>query len=556
MTQRIDRRNFLRLLAALRAGAAVASTPGALRPTTLDLRQPLRLAVACMTNRMDPAAYYRPWFAVDVEAKVPIRLRHDVWDFGDTSGRFVEGFVTARQMIEPTPEMLSSERRIRRYLNSLIGPAGVIDNPDQKAPDHLFSQGSALYGLVTDYQDDPTPTLRARIDRFIAGLDRLAVHESDYLWFPQVATKVAPCSHMAAYHVLPVTRFYELTHHQPALKYAEALSRWAYYHDPTVTQDGVITKTFWEGHLHAWMDTFSGILRCSRAGGNLPHAEVAERSRRLYEWVRANHTSSFGWVADSVGSKTCETDTITSFIRLALELIKEGHTDYWSDVERFVRNQLVENQFRDLSSLHIQDPQTAQGLRGAFESYADPNTLLAIEKGTVEGCCINGGIRGLYLAYENAFHEDAQEIRVNLLLSTASRDLELVSYMPFEGRVDVHPHSEKPVLVRCPAWLEPGKVEVKGPASVQAEVKGQAHWLRLMGLRAGSAVVLRFEQPAKWQTHNVGGKTYRAYWRGDTVVRIEPAGEPYPIYQRGAFLRDRAPLKAVPLAYRQASVLW
>src|SRR5207249_11734870 len=114
------------------------------------------------------------------------------------------------------------------------------------------------------------------------------------------------------------------------------------------------------------MDTFSGIIRCSRAGSGLDHAEVTGRSRKLYAWVRANYTSPFGWVADSVGSKTCETDTITSAIRLAPESTREGHTEYWDDFERSVRNQLVETEFRDVEGLVIADTATARRVRGCF----------------------------------------------------------------------------------------------------------------------------------------------------------------------------------------------
>src|SRR6516165_6463562 len=182
------------------------------------------------------------------------------------------------------------------------------------------------------------------------------------------------------------------------------------------------------------MDTYSGILRCARAGTpDLDHDEIAERTYRVFEWVKANYTSPFGWVADSVGATTCETDTITSAIRLALELIKEGHPEYWNDIERFVRNQLVENQFNNLEILHLTDPLLIRGMRGSFESWADPNTLLAVKNGDIEGCCINGGIRGLFLASQNAIQETAEEAQINLLISAISSSVEVASYLPYEG---------------------------------------------------------------------------------------------------------------------------
>ena len=106
----MKRRTFLAALsgsfAAGRTGQATASA----RPLTLDLRVPLRQAVSCIQNRMDPDARYRPWFAVDVKNWTPTgKLRHDVWDIGDMSGRFLEALVVARNMVEPTPDMLLAE---------------------------------------------------------------------------------------------------------------------------------------------------------------------------------------------------------------------------------------------------------------------------------------------------------------------------------------------------------------------------------------------------------------------------------------------------------------
>jgi hypothetical protein len=534
----LDRRRFM-AAAALGAKRGFAARTVTAQPETLDLHNPLRLALSCIPHRMDPEANYRPWFAVHVEGGRPVKLGHEEWDFGDTTSRFLEAFVSSRAMSVPTPDLLLYEKRIRRYLNSLISSDGIVHNPETGAPDHMFSQGSTLYALVADYEASRHPVLRARIEQFIAGLDAQARHETDYLWFPQVATSLAPCSHQAAYQVYPVVRFYELTRSRPALKYAEQLSRWAFYYDPTVTADGVITKTGWEGHLHAWMDTFTGIIRCARAGGDLDYGAVRVRARKLYEWVRTNYTSTFGWVADSVGSQTCETDTITSFMRLALELIREGNTEYWNDVERFTRNQLVENQFRDVSRLGIRDSRTALGLHGAFESYADPNSLIAIEKGTIEGCCIGGGIRGICLAYENTIHETADQVRINLLLSHASAGVEVVSYLPFEGRLDLYPKTAKRLFIRCPDWLRADSIKLEGAGGLRSDLDTKDRYLRISGARPGSKIVLQFDQPQERRTHLVAGKTYHALWYGDTVVELTPPGVKYPTYERASFRSRR-----------------
>ena len=526
-----------------------------LRPATLDFREPLRRAVQCVINRMDPSMRYQPWFAVDVVNGRPTKLRHDVWDFGDTSGRFLEALILARQMIPSDPAMITAEDRIRRFLNSLFDSTGLVYNPALKQPDHMFAQGSALYALVTDFEQSRDAAVRARIEKFIGALNKSAVQESDYLWFPQVATKKGACPHQAAYQVLPAVRFYELTGYSPALRFAARLSRWPLYHDDTVTADGVITKTGWEGHLHAWMDTFSGILRCARAGTpDLDHHEVSERTHRVFEWVKTNYTSPFGWVADSVGATTCETDTITSAIRLALELIKEGHTEYWNEIERFVRNQLIENQFVEVETLHLEDPILARGVRGSFESWADPNTLLAVKNADIEGCCINGGIRGLFLASQNALQETEEEVQVNLLVSAISSSLEVASYLPFEGRLDLYTTGKKRIRLRTPDWLHPNNVRVRAFAGVHVERQSSA--VVLKGAVAGDRLTLEFEQPTVERTHTVASRTYRITWRGDTVVELLPHANPYPIFQRSALNRSTAPLKPRDISPISQQVHW
>ena len=552
----MQRREFLSTFA---AGAAVSALPRVTshaRVDTLDLRTPVRLATSCIANRMDPAADYRPWFLVEVRDSKPIRLRHDVWDFGDMSGRFLEGLILARNMFEPSAEMLVNETRIRTFLLSLLGTSGLVMNPDKQDVDHMFAQGSALYGLVIDFNAGRDPAISARIKALIAGLNQRARQESDYLWFPEVATPIAPCSHMAAYQVLPVVRYYELTTDPAALRYAERLSRWAFYHDPTVTAAGVITKTGWEGHLHAWMDTYSGILRCARAGGNLDHEEAVTRARLLFEWVKLNYTTPYGWVADSVGSETCETCTISAALRLALELIKEGHTEYWDDVERFVRNQLVANQFTDVRSLRIADPATARGLTGAFESYAAPNTLIASRDAGIEGCCINGGIRGFFLAYESAIQESNEAIQINLLLSNNTRGIRVVSFLPFEGRVDLYSKSGKPLLVRLPSWLRAEDVVAHGPVGLKHATDKGGHFLRLSGTMPDQRITLTFRRREDEVASIVAKKSYDVSWAADSVTKLGPPGRPYPIYRTDWLARLEDPLEPEEALYKEPQVRW
>jgi len=81
-------------------------------------------------------------------------------------------------------------------------------------------------------------------------------------------------------------------------------------------------------------------------------------------------------------ASTCETCSLTDMLELALKLSEAGVGDYWDDIERFARNQLLENQFRDVDQVvspegraQSQTP-VAAILYGSFESTACPEQPL------------------------------------------------------------------------------------------------------------------------------------------------------------------------------------
>src|SRR2546427_2930117 len=115
----------------------------------------------------------------------------------------------------------------------------------------------------------------------------------------------------------------------------------------------------------------------------------------------------------------------------------------------------------------------------------------AVPKADIEGCCINGGMRGLFLAYQNAVTETQAEVRVNLLLSVGTPALEIVSYLPYEGRLDLYPATSRPIVVRCPAWLPPERVHTEMSAAARADRASGQNALRIAGARPGSRIELR-----------------------------------------------------------------
>lgn len=281
---------------------------------------------------------------------------------------------------------------------------------------------------------------------------------------PTVALEQSSGSHLAGYQIYPAIRFYELTGYPDARTLAEGLTRWV-ISDPVLGPEGEITKPLsWEGHLHSWLDTLAGCVRNARNSPSLDRAGVVARARAVYDWVRRTNASSFGWVATYPTGGSSETCAISSAIRLALELAACGYPEYLNDVERFTRNQLVEAQFKDLKAYQAGTNYPNPLLLGCFDSQSMPNGHLGTrggeDVGTVEGCCLNGGMRALALAWDTIQTADEAGLTVNLALSRSGPDCDVIGYQPNAGRVDVIPRRPGPVRIRVPDWVRRDRVSV------------------------------------------------------------------------------------------------
>ena len=305
----------------------------------------MRLAAESIPRRLDAEKGYRPWFLIRGEGGIPAHAEHASWDLGDMTGRYLEGLIAARRMGITSPDLSLAEGRLGRYLLGLLGPDGLVHDPDAGAVDHTFSQGSALHGLVAWYEDSGDPAVRDAALRLVRGLlARLERRGGDVI-DPTVKLPEASGSHLAGYAIWPACRLHERTGAPEALELAEGLSRWVLA-DPVLGPGGEITKALsWEGDLHAWLEALAGCARTARSSRILDRKATVERARALHDWVRRTNATSFGWIATFPGHGSSETSAIGSATAWPSSVGCPG-TPVLADVERFVRNQAAEAQFR------------------------------------------------------------------------------------------------------------------------------------------------------------------------------------------------------------------
>ena len=502
-------------------------------PSGLDLRQPMALAAQAIPPRLDPRQDYRPYFLLRGSNGIPTMPEHASWDLGDMTGRYLEGLVLARRMGITSPELSEAEARLEKYLFKLLGPDGLVHEPVSGAIDHSFSQGSALYGLVAWFEDTGDPVVRRAIERLITTLLKRARRQGDMLIDPTVKLPQSPGSQLAGYQIYPAIRFYELTGYADALTLAEGLTRWALT-DPVLGRNGAITQPFaWEGHIHSWLDALAGCVRTARNSASLDSDRVIARCRAVYDWVRRNNATSFGWVATYPTGGSSETCAISSAIRLALELAAWGQTEYLEDVERFVRNQVVAAQFKDLGAYRDGTNQPTSLLLGCFDSQSVPNGHLGTrggkDVGTVEGCCLNGGMRALALAWEAIESADETGLTVNLALSRNGPAGEVIGYQPFDGRLEVIPRAAGAVRIRLPSWVERETVSVLVDGR-PAQWGFQGSYVVLNAVPAGARVAVRYPLRELTEEVTAGREHFRVRWRGDVVIGVDPPGGREPGY--------------------------
>ena len=531
-----------------------------------------RLAGTSLLHRLDREAHFRPFFDLSVREGF-MRARHASWDCADMSGRFTDAWILMRQMMDwPVTE---EEDGVRRYLLAMQSPddglfydcvsprpgrrsyrsykayrthAHKADWPDPRLGEperaDMFCQSRALMGLTNWFLESGESRVQESIERLADGLWNIAAKKDDFCYYlghrysPSGWTGVSAYTakdigHAAlpAYgvlQILPLTRYWEATRSPAAERLILGLMNFFVRESGVIRKDGSFT-----GHLHSWgiLPSVAGVLRYAMATGR---EDLIPWCKRVFDFI-VSRSSSFGWVPDGIevddGIITGETCVITDLIHLGVKLAECGHDECLDYVEVMARNQLLENQVRDTSRFSFESPEVRAMTLGAYDSWVMPNGLTGCSELGLEGCCTASAIRGIYLAWKHAIRYENGTAHVNLMLSRRSEWLDTMSYQPFEGRVGILAHKPVTVMVRMPSWinLRETRVTMDGAAVQPAWVSSH---LRIDGARPGSRIEIEFPIPERQTEEEIGGRTYRLTWRGITLMKIEPPGEVYPIFQR------------------------
>lgn len=544
----LTRRRALIGTAALVGALALPRRSAAQAAPNRLIEETATLARSSITARLDRERGYQPYFHLDVASDPPEGL-HSSWDYVDTAGRFTGAFVALRQLgIAVDPD---AERGVRTFFLANQAADGLFYDQQSEWSEEAvetFAQSRAMAALVEIYLDGDR-SAEQRIERMISGLARLVEPSGEGVAFPgrrwrggwldRSLTAAGADDRIAkpGYGALvaePLLRYVAASDSRPAAEFAASLIS-GFYAAGAIADDGSYL-----GHTHSW-----GILPVTLATLELGRLTGQDSlfgfAVSVFEFT-ASQGTPWGWIPDGIGFAPgypggwfCETCGLADLIVLGVRLGQQGYAPAWGQVERFVRNQLVANQFRAIDRIIPPDrasrsaTNAAAMLRGSFDAWARPNSLLGgldlLDHGGLEACCTGSAVMALREVQRSAVSLRNGTLWVDLPLTLRSPLADIQSFEPSEGFLTITVRAAGPLAVRL---TEPANaVAVDG---VPRAFVHDAGVLRLETLGAGSRVEIRYPLAERLETRLAGGLAVTARWRGATVVSLDPPGERYPIF--------------------------
>jgi hypothetical protein len=567
-------------------------------PDTLDLAMRAQLSVNNLTHNVDPGTWYYVYQVINFGPGSPGPDPNSrTWDITPKNARALPWMRT----MCGSNEGLDQEYGMMQAMLSHVSQDGLMyfpsDEYSRKGTAYPDVSGVLALACENHYALDGNPLWLDWIRLIASGLKRVAIRVDDRAYYPPEST-VDPDGkwvwNLRGQATIPYDPpeepYLEEQGLEGCVKFEQgyamrALVRAQRYGGDEEARELLQLLTrfdlkpgMWEnttlqgylgnehgifaGHFHGNTAALLSLLDVAEMEGN---AWLKEFVREAYENAVRNGAARVGWYPgwimpakfgrDTFLSGLTESDGPGEMILLGVKLSDAGLGEYWDDIDAIVRNQLTEQQFCSVDAIremakgapiakHLED------FVGGF-GIGSPSAT----KAEMYGCCSANGSIGLYYAWEGITRFSDGVATVNLFLNRASRWMDVDSYLPYEGKVELHNKEARMALVRIPNWV--AREKVKSSVSDKAvDPPHSGRYLVFGDLQRGATIRLEFPNPERTDRYTISGTPYQVTFRGSTVVDIEPrAEEPMlrdwyngirmPLYQRSHFRTDKAPMHTV-----------
>ena len=524
----------------LRAAAAAPKGETPMPAQTLAMETYARRAFNYLDRMVDKDGL--PYF--NVFWTHPVEAAHDWPDFGDVLSRQLQGAVMARHMTGQ--EAVLEKKWIGKILGFLDAASGLLRRPKTSYSASVTDQGDqalTLYALVTVYLDNGNGAIKTAIHKIVSGIRR------------DVAAQGAKSPYLNGFLIKSVMAAARALEDEEAFDLAGKITRFVFDETATFAPDNHFRHG---GHMHGNLRTLVGAADYALRARD---PELFSRVDALYRYVRSESTR-FGFLPEQIGRKgdivLCETCALMDFLGLASTLANHGHPEYWDDVERMARNQLIESQFADSSWLDGEPGGSAPddtdqftrrdvGARmiGAYAGWSSPTHFLAARESlnhhwggpelhdktrVFQNCCAGSGTHAFFTVWKNAASFENGRLSVHLHIDKLLPEAEVRCRQPYEGLLTVELKKDAGVRVRIPSFAKAEEMKVEaGKDGRKMEAKVIGNYLELERGRAGDVIRISYPVPVRSEEAVIGNPGFKSYryrvtWKGDTVVRMDPLG--------------------------------
>jgi hypothetical protein len=181
--------------------------------------------------------------------------------------------------------------------------------------------------------------------------------------------------------------------------------------------------------------------------------------------------------------------------------------------------------------LTSEDEKWLERALGTYSGWGSPVALSTV----LQNCCMANGAQGLYSVWQKTvtYDQGSATAKVNLLLNRTTPQLDVESYLPYEGKVVLRNSGAMCVYVRIPTWVDRHGLacHVDGEAR---DARYLQNYLLFDSPNPRSVITVTFPVRDEVQTYTCddygeGGWSakpistfrYRATFRGNTAITLE-----------------------------------
>ena len=554
-------------------------------PDTLDIEERARYAIHSLTLLTDPNFDYEVYWWTDL-TRSPAIIHHD-WN-DNFGAKYMEGVAMLRYLTG-SKENLHVEQRWREVVLRMQAPDGITYIPAVGRPwnydtvwegvanreEYLMVPhvcGLLLTAITAFAVRDGGSIWHEAGDKLVEGLSHKMVDKGSYAYFPlrvvgvdsppvtgrePLPPKGTQFVFAQSFVVQALAQYYRLTGSEAARDLGRKLLMFIKDYGEVFGPDGE-----WIGFKH-FANHGLALLGFTDYALTAKDEELTEFCIKAYEDGKTRTVESVGFMPEFYKDPkypTTEICEVAQMINVACKLSQAGVADYWEDADRWIRNYFAEGQclrtdwmnkyleqeIKETTHSNFHEPSDGAIERslGAFGGWMTGNDFWEGRMGPFMHCCTATAGPALYVIWNSILRQQGDSVRVNLLLNRTSPSLDLHSYIPYEGKVELKMKQTKSVSLRVPAWAD--KQEVKCQVGGQTrEFQWDGQYIDLGKVKRGQTATVEFPISVREVRTVLGDKEFQLWIKGNTVVDVEPTGKIFPIFERNHY---RGPVR-----YRKVS---